>query len=119
MAEDNHLDAGMYRSETLKGDSNEQVHLENIPSTPRDLVFDTSPANPQNWPAWKKDAQILMVAFHSMVATFMAAGIIPAYDVMAEAYAVTVPQASYLTSAQVCLHPVSTTALDKESGPDS
>ncbi|PYI02452.1 MFS multidrug transporter [Aspergillus sclerotiicarbonarius CBS 121057] len=109
MPGDNPLGADMYPSET-KGNGKEQVHLEDIPPTPpdqhscdRDLRVDVSPANPQNWPAWKKDAQILMVAFHSMAATFMAAGIIPAYDTMAEAYAVTVPQATYLTSAQILL----------------
>jgi hypothetical protein len=59
------------------------------------------PANPRNWPGWKKNAQILMVAFHSMSATFVAAGIIPAYESLAEEYGITVPQASYLTSAQV------------------
>lgn len=32
----------------------------------------------------------------------MAAGIIPAYDMFAEQYGVTVPDASYLTSFQVC-----------------
>lgn len=42
-----------------------------------------------------------MVAFHSMMGTFMAAGIIPAYDIFAEKYNVTVPDASYLTSFQV------------------
>lgn len=56
---------------------------------------------PINWPAWKRNAQILMVAFHSMDTVFMAAGIIPGYDAMAAAYNVTVPEASYLTSAQV------------------
>lgn len=61
------------------------------------------PRNPRNWPKWKKNTQILMVAFHSMVATFMAAGIIPAYEAMAEEYGVTVPEASYLTSIQACL----------------
>ncbi|PKY03407.1 putative MFS transporter [Aspergillus campestris IBT 28561] len=48
------------------------------------------PRNPRNWPKWKKNTQILMVAFHSMVATFMAAGIIPAYEAMAEDYGVTI-----------------------------
>lgn len=33
----------------------------------------------------------------------MAAGIIPAYDAFAEEYKVTVPEASYLTSVQVCI----------------
>jgi hypothetical protein len=62
------------------------------------------PGNPRNWPIWKKNAQILMVAFHSMSATFVAAGIIPAYETLAEEYGITVPQASYLTSAQVGTH---------------
>ncbi|CAI7609710.1 unnamed protein product [Penicillium discolor] len=62
-----------------------------------------SPQNPHNWPRWKKNAQILMVAFHSMMGTFMAAGIIPAYDTFAEQYNVTVPDASYLTSCQILL----------------
>ncbi|KAJ5509905.1 Major facilitator superfamily domain general substrate transporter [Penicillium expansum] len=35
--------------------------------------------------------------------TFMAAGIIPAYDAFAEQYNVTVPDASYLTSCQILL----------------
>ncbi|KAE8313163.1 major facilitator superfamily domain-containing protein [Aspergillus transmontanensis] len=33
--------------------------------------------HPRNWPKWKKNAQILMVSFHSMGASFMAAGTIP------------------------------------------
>lgn len=36
-----------------------------------------------------------------MVSTFMAAGIIPAYEKMTEQYRVTVHEASYLTSSQV------------------
>jgi hypothetical protein len=79
------------------------------PTPPQELVDLDSyaredPANPRNWPAWKKNAQILMVAFHSMSATFVAAGIIPAYETLAEEYGITVPQASYLTSAQVGTH---------------
>ncbi|KAJ5994704.1 hypothetical protein N7481_001681 [Penicillium waksmanii] len=62
-----------------------------------------SSQDPRNWPRWKKDAQILMVAFHSMMGTFMAAGIIPAYDAFAEEYGVTVQAASYLTSFQILL----------------
>ncbi|PYH96646.1 MFS general substrate transporter [Aspergillus ellipticus CBS 707.79] len=86
------------------------THLENaLPPSPdqyaqgTDFWADNSPANPRNWPAWKKNSQILMVAFHSMAATFMAAGIIPAYDKMAEDFGVTVTEASYLTSVQILL----------------
>lgn len=84
-------------------------HLENTPPTgptkdlPEHEVLPTNlPQDPRNWPRWKKDAQILMVAFHSMMGTFMAAGIIPAYTAFAEDYKVTIPTASYFTAAQVC-----------------
>lgn len=82
-------------------------HLENVTavspfSISQDGLYENdSPQNPRNWPRWKKNAQILMVAFHSMMGTFMAAGIVPAYDALAEEYNVTVPTASYLTSVQV------------------
>lgn len=88
------------------GGSETSLHLENAtpnqpsPSTIRGNI-DLTWRNPRNWPLWKKNAQILMVAFHSMMGTFMAAGIIPAYDSLAEQYNITVPQASYLTSFQV------------------
>ncbi|KAL2849300.1 major facilitator superfamily domain-containing protein [Aspergillus pseudodeflectus] len=83
--------------------------MEDVAPTPpqepleQDSYMMEDPANPRNWPGWKKNAQILMVAFHSMSATFVAAGIIPAYESLAEEYGITVPQASYLTSAQILL----------------
>lgn len=86
----------------------DSLHLENI--APKPPIHDSSGdddwssqsnQDPRNWPVWKKNAQILMVAFHSMMGTFMAAGIIPAYEAFAEEYGVTVPAASYLTSFQV------------------
>ncbi|PLB47492.1 MFS general substrate transporter [Aspergillus steynii IBT 23096] len=92
-------------SGNLKGANSEtSIHLEDVPSSaPQESWHCESPNNPRNWPQWKKNAQILVVAFHSMAATFMAAGIIPAYDTMAEEYNVTVPEASYLTSIQILL----------------
>lgn len=45
----------------------------------------------------------MMIAFHSMMGTFTAAGIIPAFDTFAEMCNVSVPVASYLASAQVLL----------------
>ncbi|KAB8204103.1 MFS general substrate transporter [Aspergillus parasiticus] len=59
--------------------------------------------HPRNWPKWKKNAQILMVSFHSMGASFMAAGIIPVYEAMAEEYGVTVDAATYLTATQILI----------------
>lgn len=53
----------------------------------------------------KREAQIWIISIHSMISTFMAAGIIPAYVSMAEEYEVTVHEASYLSSSQVILIP--------------
>jgi hypothetical protein len=86
------------------------VHLENIETTaarseaPRPL--NARSPNPQDWPKWKREVQIWMIAIHSMVATFMAAGIIPAYEVMALDYGVSTHSATYLTSYQVKYPPI-------------
>lgn len=103
------------------GDSKSEtsIHLERVQTMPpADIGFEDSsgswaadsPNNPRNWPKWKKNAQILMVAFHSMMSTFLAAGIVPAYKIMAEEYGVTEQQTSYLTSIQVCARLVGTPA---------
>lgn len=57
--------------------------------------------DPRSWPVWKQNAIILMVSFHSMSSTFMAAGIVPAASTFAESYGVSLAQASYLVSVQV------------------
>lgn len=72
------------------------------PPTPNQVnAWVEDPNYPRNWPTWKKNAQILMVAFHCMGATFMTAGIIPAYDVMSEEDGVPVESATYHTATQV------------------
>ncbi|OJJ08772.1 hypothetical protein ASPVEDRAFT_89981 [Aspergillus versicolor CBS 583.65] len=96
----------MAAPETRSNKLQNSIHTENVVRSPQNSEGATEmddPANPRNWPSWKKNAQILMVAFHSMSATFIAAGIIPAYDALAEEYGITVPQASYLTSVQILL----------------
>lgn len=98
-----------YHGDMKSSNSERSVHLENISSSaspnqhPESMEsWETEdPTLPRNWPLWKKNAQILMVAFHSMVCTFMAAGIVPAYEAMAEDYGKTVHECSYLTSVQV------------------
>jgi hypothetical protein len=60
-----------------------------------------SPRDPLNWPAWKKNCQLLMVAFHSMVAIFQGAGLISAFEVLAGEYKRPVVEISYLASVQV------------------
>lgn len=80
------------------------THLEHakgvVPSEGEVIASAGSPRNPRNWPLWKKNIQIMMVAFHSMMDTFTAAGIIPAYEDFARVYNVSMPVASYLTSSR-------------------
>jgi hypothetical protein len=66
-----------------------------------DPLPSSSPRDPLNWPTWKKDAHVLMVAFHAMLTTFTAACIIPGFHSFALKYGTSIEQASYLTSAQV------------------
>lgn len=91
-----------YGSGNLKStNSQTSIHLKDVPPTiPLEAWHCTFPNNPRNWPQWKM-AQILMLAFHSMAARFMADGIIPTCDTTAGVYNVTVPEASYLTYIQV------------------
>jgi len=66
-----------------------------------DPLPSSSPRDPLNWPIWKKDVHVLMVAFHAMMTTFTAASIIPGFHSFALKYGTSIEQASYLTSAQV------------------
>lgn len=85
-------------SDVKKDQFEASSHLEEISTDdPGTLSADA----PINWPVWKRNAQIIMVAFHSMDTVFMAAGLTPGYEGMAETYKISVTQASYLTSAQV------------------
>lgn len=90
------------------------IHLESLNRTPSIHLEDEKdagqtsppcddPKDPRNWPEWKQNTQILMVSFHSLCSTFMAAGIVPASHTFSHLYGVSLPQASYLVSAQVCL----------------
>src|ERR1035438_2645643 len=51
-----------------------------------DPLPSSSPRDPLNWPTWKKDVYVLMVAFHAMLTTFTAAGIIPGFHSFALKY---------------------------------
>ncbi|KAL4866915.1 hypothetical protein BDV12DRAFT_198766 [Aspergillus spectabilis] len=61
------------------------------------------PADPYNWPSWKKTFNLALVAFHACMGTFTAAAIIPAYEEIAEDLGVTIQRASYLTSLQIAV----------------
>jgi hypothetical protein len=72
------------------------LHLSPLPSA--------SPDDPLNWPAWKKNSQMLMVAFHAMMCLVAAAGIIPAFEDFAKEYKRPIEDITYLTGAQVIRH---------------
>ncbi|KAF2770298.1 MFS general substrate transporter [Teratosphaeria nubilosa] len=61
------------------------------------------PADPYNWPSWKKLANLVNVGFHAMMTTFIAASIIPAYENIAEDLGCSIQSASYLTSLQIAI----------------
>lgn len=71
------------------------VQLDPLPSS--------DPADPLNWPDWKKNYEIILIAFQTFSSTFMAAGLTPAYEPMAEEYGILPHSATYLTSAQICV----------------
>src|SRR5207248_2517605 len=49
-----------------------------------DPIPSADPADPYNWPAWKKNVNLILVAFHAFMTTFIAAGIIPAFEDIAK-----------------------------------
>lgn len=95
--------------------AHEQDFASHLPAAHRDYLqrrhgtLDLEPlpsadeADPLNWPAWKKNLSLVLVAFHAYMAIFIAASTIPAYLPMSQALHVSLPRVSYLTSAQVGL----------------
>ncbi|KAF7182849.1 hypothetical protein CNMCM7691_002593 [Aspergillus felis] len=61
------------------------------------------PADPYNWPLWKRITNLLLVAFHAFMGTFIAAGIIAAYEDIAVDLGVSIQKVSYLTSLQIAI----------------
>lgn len=68
-----------------------------------DPIPSADPADPYNWPEWKKMANLVLVGFHAMMTTFTAAAIIPVYENIAEEFATSITRASYLTSLQIMI----------------
>ncbi|KAL6414493.1 mfs transporter [Ilyonectria robusta] len=60
-------------------------------------------ADPLNWPKHKKVVNLLLIAFHAMMATFNAAAIQSAYIDIAEDLNVSVQRATYLTSLVIAI----------------
>ncbi|KAL3463463.1 major facilitator superfamily domain-containing protein [Aspergillus heterothallicus] len=68
-----------------------------------DPIPSMDPADPYNWPLWKKSCNLTLVAFHACMGTFTAAAIIPAYEEIAEDVGVSIQRVSYLTSLQIAI----------------
>ncbi|KAJ5316379.1 hypothetical protein N7476_006686 [Penicillium atrosanguineum] len=68
-----------------------------------DPIPSMDPADPYNWPLWKKTANLSLVAFHACMGTFTAAAIICAYEDIAEDLGVSIQRVSYLTSLQIAI----------------
>ncbi|KAJ5703188.1 hypothetical protein N7488_010736 [Penicillium malachiteum] len=68
-----------------------------------DPIPSTDPADPYNWPTWKKVTNLSLVAFHACMGTFTAAAIICAYEDIALDVGVSLQRVSYLTSLQIAI----------------
>lgn len=60
-------------------------------------------ADPYNWTSSKKVINLLLVAFHAMMATFTAASIQSAFENIAEDLGQTLQRTTYLTSLQIAI----------------
>lgn len=66
-----------------------------------DPLPDINDENPLNWLPLVKMIQLSLVTFHAFSATFMAAGVIPAFGIISEKCGTSIDVASYLTSCQI------------------
>lgn len=79
----------------------ERYLLERHGTLALDPLPSADPEDPLNWPSWKKDIQIFLVAFHAGMNTFTAAGIISAFAPLATRYGVSIDESAYLVAVQV------------------
>ncbi|KAJ5591995.1 uncharacterized protein N7459_002364 [Penicillium hispanicum] len=68
-----------------------------------DPIPSMNPADPYNWPLWKKTTNLCLVAFHAFMGTFTASSIICAYEDIALDVGVSLQRVSYLTSLQIAI----------------
>ncbi|KIX94340.1 uncharacterized protein Z520_10050 [Fonsecaea multimorphosa CBS 102226] len=68
-----------------------------------DPIPDLNDADPYNWPNSKKLVNLVLVAFHAMMATFTAASIQSAFESVAADLHVSLQRATYLTSLQIAI----------------
>lgn len=61
------------------------------------------PADPYNWPSWKKGTNLALVSFHAFIGAFTASSLIAAFAELSESLDVSMQQASYLVSLQIAV----------------
>ncbi|KAK1141067.1 hypothetical protein N8T08_009640 [Aspergillus melleus] len=88
---------------SLLSDSHRAYLLERHGTLDLDPLPSSDPADPYNWPLWKKAANLSLVAFHACMGTFTAAAIICAYEDISLDLDVTLQRVSYLTSLQIAI----------------
>ncbi|KIM97287.1 hypothetical protein OIDMADRAFT_130692 [Oidiodendron maius Zn] len=59
------------------------------------------PADPLNWPAWKKNLNLILVAFHGLMSTGCAVAVVPAFQTFAKLFGKSLTVSSYIGSAQM------------------
>ncbi|KFY93913.1 hypothetical protein V498_04175 [Pseudogymnoascus sp. VKM F-4517 (FW-2822)] len=68
-----------------------------------DPIPSMSDADPYNWTSRKKIINLILVAFHACMSTFIAAAIIPAFQTMATDLGRPLQDITYLTSLQIAI----------------
>ncbi|TVY91231.1 putative transporter [Lachnellula willkommii] len=84
-------------------EAHKQYLLEKHHTLELDPLPDLNDADPYNWPFRKKLVNLLLVAFHAMMATFTAAAIQSAFVDIALDLNVSIQRASYLTSLVIAI----------------
>ncbi|KAJ7754339.1 MFS general substrate transporter [Mycena maculata] len=60
-----------------------------------------SPADPLNWPSWRKNLLLYIVSVQAMQGPFSSAITIPAFGLFAAEFNISIARASYITSVQI------------------
>ncbi|KOS42183.1 hypothetical protein ACN38_g6923 [Penicillium nordicum] len=66
-------------------------------------IPDMIDADPYNWPRWRKNLNLTLVAFHAMMATFSASSIQSAFENISEDLDVSMQRTSYLVSLFIAI----------------
>ncbi|KAK5215629.1 hypothetical protein LTR96_011212 [Exophiala xenobiotica] len=70
-------------------------------TTDLDPLPSGDPNDPYNWPSWKKNANLCVVAFQGLTTVLNAAGIIPAIPLLIESLNISVQKVTYLIGVQI------------------